>query len=99
MDCTLPGSSVHGISQPRSGCHFLLQGICLTKGSNSGPLHWQDSLWLSHKEINLPHIYFHRVLILKILLNTWQCPNLLPGIQLSNTNQLSFPAFSLAPQL
>ena len=30
MDCSLPGSSVHGISQARIlewlGCHFLLQG-------------------------------------------------------------------------
>ena len=30
MDCTLPGSSIHGISTPgkntRVGCHFLLQG-------------------------------------------------------------------------
>ena len=30
MDCSLPGSSVHGIFQGRNtgvGCHFLLQGI------------------------------------------------------------------------
>ena len=31
------------------GCHFLLQGIFLTQGSNPGLLHWQaDSLPLSH---------------------------------------------------
>ena len=31
------------------GCHFLLQGIFLTQGSNPGVLHWQvDSLPLSH---------------------------------------------------
>ena len=31
------------------GCHFLLQGISLTQGSN---LHWQAvSLSLSHQEI------------------------------------------------
>ena len=31
------------------GCHFLLQGIFLTQGSNSCLLHWQvDSLPLSH---------------------------------------------------
>ena len=31
------------------GCHFLLRGIFLTKGSNPRLLHWQvDSLWLSH---------------------------------------------------
>jgi len=31
------------------GCHFLLQGIFLTQGSNSHLLHWQaDSLLLYH---------------------------------------------------
>ena len=37
MDCSLPGSSVHGISQARIlgvGCHFLLGGIFPTQGSN-----------------------------------------------------------------
>ena len=40
MDCNLPGSSVHGISQARIlewvaiSCHFLLQGIFPTQGSN-----------------------------------------------------------------
>ena len=37
MDCSLPGSPVHGISQARIlrvGCHFLLQGIFLTQGLN-----------------------------------------------------------------
>ena len=32
------------------GCHFLLQGIFLTQGSNPRTLHWQaDSLLLSHQ--------------------------------------------------
>ena len=32
------------------GCHFLLQGIFLTQGSNPSPLHWQaDSLPLNHQ--------------------------------------------------
>ena len=38
IDCSRPGSSVHGILQARMGwemgCHFLLQGIFLTQGSN-----------------------------------------------------------------
>ena len=36
MDCSTPGSSVHGIFQARIlvGCHFLLQGIFLTQGLN-----------------------------------------------------------------
>ena len=42
MDYSLPGSSVHGISQGRNigvGCHFLLQAIFLTRGSNPCLLH------------------------------------------------------------
>ena len=37
MDCSLPGSSVHGILQGKNtgvGCHALLQGIFSTQGSN-----------------------------------------------------------------
>ena len=42
MDYSPPGSSVYRISQARAlewGCHFLLQGIFLTQGSNTGLLH------------------------------------------------------------
>ena len=52
MDYSLPGSSVHGISQAilEVGYHFLLQGIFLTQGSNLHLLHSQaDSLPLSHQ--------------------------------------------------
>ena len=55
MDCSSPGSSVHGDSpgkNTRMGCYFLLQGIFLTEGSNPRPLHllhWQaGSLPLCH---------------------------------------------------
>jgi len=37
MDCSLPGSSAHGVFQARilqEDCHFLLQGIYQTQGSN-----------------------------------------------------------------
>ena len=37
MDCSLPGSSVHGITPGKNtgvGCHALLQGIFQTQGSN-----------------------------------------------------------------
>ena len=52
MDCSLPGSSVHGIFQARAGvgCHFLLQGIFLTQGSNLGLLHCRQTLYhLNHQ--------------------------------------------------
>ena len=42
VDCSLPGSSVHGDSPSRNigvGCHALLQGIFPTQGSNPGLLH------------------------------------------------------------
>ena len=42
MDCSLPGSSVHGDSPGKNtgvGCPALLQGIFLTQVSNSYPLH------------------------------------------------------------
>ena len=42
MDCSLPGSSVHGDPPGKNtgvGCHALLQGIFPTQGSNPGLLH------------------------------------------------------------
>ena len=53
MDCSPLDSSAHAVFQSRTmewGCHFLLQGIFLTQGSNPcllRLLHWQaDSLQL-----------------------------------------------------
>ena len=47
LDCSPPGSSVHGISQARVlewGSHSLLQGIFPTQGSNPGLLHCRQIL-------------------------------------------------------
>ena len=47
MDCSLLGSSVHGISQgriPELGCHFLLQEIVPTQGLNPGLPHCRQML-------------------------------------------------------
>ena len=46
MNCSLPGSSVHGILRKNTGvgCHALLQGIFQIQGSNPVLfclLHWQ----------------------------------------------------------
>ena len=41
MDCSLSGSSIHGIFPGKSAgvdCHFLLQGIFPTQESNRGRL-------------------------------------------------------------
>ena len=57
MDCSLPGSSVHGIFPGKNtgvGCHSLLQGLFPNQGSNLHLLHWQaDSLPLASPG-NLP---------------------------------------------
>ena len=45
MDCSPPGSSVQEIFQARItgvGCHFLLQGIFPTQGSQMGLLHYRQ---------------------------------------------------------
>ena len=53
MDCSLPGSSVHGIFPGNStgvGCHFLLQGIFPTQESNPCLPHCRQTLYrLSHQ--------------------------------------------------
>ena len=50
IDCSLPGSSAHGILQARIlGCCFLLQGIFSTQGLNPGLLRCRWILYhLSH---------------------------------------------------
>ena len=53
MDCSLPGSSVHGASPGKYtgvSCHALLHGIFPTQGSNQGLLHCRWILYcLSHQ--------------------------------------------------
>ena len=54
MDCSPPGSSVHGDSPGRNtgvGCNALLQGIFPTQGLNPGLLHSRQILYhLNHQE-------------------------------------------------
>ena len=53
MDCSLPGSSVHGDSPGKNtgvGCHALLQGIFPTQELNPGLPHCRQTLYhLSHQ--------------------------------------------------
>ena len=53
MDCSSPGSSVHGLGKNTGvGCHALLQGIFLIQGSNPGLLHCRQILYhLSYREV------------------------------------------------
>ena len=52
MDCSPPGSYVHGILQASTGvgCHFLLQGTFLNHGSNLGSLALQADSLLSEPQ-------------------------------------------------
>ena len=55
VGCSLPGSSVHGDSAGKNtggGCHFLLQGIFPTQGSN---LHLHASLALQADSLLVSH--------------------------------------------
>ena len=52
MDCSPPGSSVHGDFPGKNtgvGCHALLQGIFPTQGLNSGLLHCRILYHLSYQ--------------------------------------------------
>ena len=54
MDCSLPGSSVHGDSLGKHtgvGCHVLLQGIFPIQGSNPGlpPCRWFFTVWANRE--------------------------------------------------
>ena len=56
IDGSPPGSSVHGDSPGKNtgvGCHFLLQGIFPTQGSNPDPPHCRQILsQLKHQEVH-----------------------------------------------
>ena len=61
MDCSLPGSFVHGDSPGKNtgvGCHALHQGIFPTQGSNRGLLHCR---WILYQL----RYYFFNLIILK----------------------------------
>ena len=56
MDCSLPGSSIHGIFQARVlewVANALLQGIFPTQGLNQGLLHYRQILYLLSHQGNL----------------------------------------------
>ena len=61
MDCSLLGSSVHGILQARIlelSCCALLQGIFLTQGWNLGLLHCRQMIYrLSYEGISVGCMY------------------------------------------
>ena len=66
MDCSPPGSSVHGDSpgkNTRVGCHALLQGIFPTQGSNPDLPHCKQVLYqLSYQGSPRDILYLHKFL-------------------------------------
>ena len=100
MDCSLPGSSVHGIFQAIVlECHFLLQRIFPTQGSNPGLPHRRQTLYrLSHQgnpcdylELN-SYIFFllKRLAFLKIHCLIFSCSFVLDDRNLLNGKSLCF---------
>ena len=81
MDCSPPGSSVHGDSPGETtivGCHALLQGIFPTQRSNPGLPHCMWILYpLSHQGSPLNSLCICKYLqaneyeVWDLLLNTW----------------------------
>ena len=79
MDCSLPGSSVHGIFQAITGvgCHCLLQRIFPTQRLNLGLPHCRQTLYrLSHQGSKKPKTVSPPKLNLKLalrVLNPYLC--------------------------
>ena len=75
MDCSVPGSSVHGDSPGKNtgvGCHALLQGIFPTQGLNPGLLH---SRWILYHLGHQGSPQFRSFLMLvKEILKCTLCP-------------------------
>ena len=66
LDCSPPGSSVHGIFLGKNtgvGCHFLLQGIFQTHRSNLCLLHYRQILY--HWATREAHVFFLTMLLIK----------------------------------
>ena len=85
MDCSPPGSSVHGDSpgkNTRVGCHCFLQGIFLTQESNLGLLdcRWILYVWVTREAHKMGGIqnctWTNRTSRMdKILLSFGKCPS------------------------
>ena len=97
IDCSPPGSSVHGNSPGKNtgmGGHSLLQGIFSTQRSNPGLLHCRWILYhLSHWESPLYHNQFSSVQPLshvRLFVTPWTAAC---QVSLSITNSLSLLKF------
>ena len=89
MDCTPPGSSVHGDSPGKNtgvGCHALLQGIFPTHGLNPDLLHCRHILYhLSTREAQL--IPLSSVVQLSLFATPWTAA-LQASLSITNSQSL-----------
>ena len=70
MDCSLSGSSIHGIFQTTGvGCHFLLQETFPTQESNQGLLHCRQILYQLSYEGSLLIFYPFNMIKVKLKKN------------------------------
>ena len=109
MDCSLPGSSVHGDSPGKNtgvSCHALLQGILPTQGLNPGLPHCRQILYhLSHQRS--PIWYFSSANFSRsVVSNSLRphelqharplCPSPIPGVHSNScpSSQWCHPAIS-----
>ena len=94
MDCSLPDSSVHGISQARIlewVAIFLLQGIFPTQGSNQRLLLWEvSSLPLSQMGSKFVHISSSWLLITDLYLVVQTCRSRVLIVLLMDTRASCF---------
>ena len=108
MDCSPPGSSIHGIFQASVDCHFLLQGIFLTQGLNPGLPHCRKMLYyLSHQSgfIFASFPFYASINLLTISFSLHFCGTTLPWLSsymfihfsLVSVFRLIFFSFSLMP--
>ena len=66
MDCSAPLSSVHGLLQARIlgvGCHFLLQGIFPTQGSNTSLLRLLHCRWILYHWTTRDALYINYLVL------------------------------------
>ena len=106
MDCSLPGSSVHGDSSgknTRVGCHALLQGTFSTQGLDPGLLHCRQILYhLSHP---LPSEEIISLFSCPDAWHIWHSPEKLPTLyhhlyfQFSSVQSLSCVQLFVTPGL
>ena len=92
IDCTLPGSSVHGDSPSKNtgvGCPALFWGIFQTQGLNTGLLHYRWILYqLSYQGSPYVAIVLRKIIFWKETRKIKAKPTFHPFVLVSHRNKL-----------